>query len=409
MMPGTASGPGHARATVANAGARPRVLMFCPQFAPAIGGAERQAEKLGKALRAQGVDVRILTPRLDRASASAECIDGVLPVRRFVLSDWSKRFPRLRGIGLVNAPWVALQVFWQVWREGRDADIVHCHIGSLQTVAAAYASRVRGLPVICKAAMADDRGDLGEAARLGVIGRLVAKLGRTAFTKWIATTRAVREALLRAGVDNGRILLIPNGVEVGEESLSRPSAKVRRFLYLGRLSTNIQRDVPGMIKAFEEVADKIPGVELAIVGGGDLLEETRVLSRASRNSTQINVPGPMSPGEWLAWAHCFVLPSRREGLSNALLEAMAAGLPCIANDIPPNREVLADGEAGMLVSVADVEQLQAAMLRCATDAPYAAFLATSARARVAQHYALDAVAKKYSELYEALTRCRTSP
>lgn len=42
-----------------------RVLMFCPQFAPLIGGAERQAEKLGMALRTAGVDVRVLTPRLD--------------------------------------------------------------------------------------------------------------------------------------------------------------------------------------------------------------------------------------------------------------------------------------------------------------------------------------------------------
>lgn len=409
MMPDPVNSVGLGRAVAVNSGARPRVLMFCPQFAPAIGGAERQAEKLGKELRAQGIDVRILTPRLDKMSAAVECIDGVLPVRRFVLSDLSKRFPWLRGIGLLNAPWVSLQVFWQVWREGGNADIVHCHIGSLQTVAAAFASRVRGLPVICKAAMADERGDLGEAARLGLTGRLVAKLGRTAFTKWIATTRAVREALLRAGVDDSRILMIPNGVEVCGEALSRPSVAVRRFLYLGRLSTNIDRDVPGMIKAFDAVADGLADVELAIVGGGDLLEETRVLALASRNSPRIKVLGPMSPNEWLAWAHCLVLPSRREGLSNALLEAMAVGLPCIANDIPPNREVLGGGEFGMLVPVADVEQLQAAMLRCATDAPYAVGLAAKAKVRVAERYSLGAVAKKYCDLYEALMRCGSAP
>lgn len=397
MTPDTAHSTGHARA--ANAGTRLRVLMFCPQFAPAVGGAERQAEKLGKALCARGVDVRILTPRLDRASASDERIDGVLPVKRFVLSDWSKRFPWLRGIGLINAPWIALQIFWRVWREAGNADIVHCHIGSLQTVAAAYASRVRGLPVICKAAMADDRGDLGEAAKLGRIGQLVAKLGRSAFTQWIATTQAVRDALLRAGIDESRILVIPNGVDLLDPPARQPLAPVRRFLYLGRLSTNTERDVPGLLRAFDAVADQVGDAELALVGGGDLLEQTRSLAQACRNAGRIRVMGPGNPAEWLTWADCFVLPSRREGLSNALLEAMAAGLPCIANDIPPNREVLAGGEAGMLVPVADVEKLQAAMLRCATDPRHASWLATQACARVSANYMLDAVAQRYYRLY----------
>lgn len=403
MTPEMARSPVHAPGTTASACARPRVLMFCPQFAPAIGGAERQAEKLGKALCVQGVDVRILTPRLDRASASVERLDGVLPVRRFALSDLSKRFPWLRGIGLINAPWIALQIFWRVWREAGAADIVHCHIGSLQTVAAAYAARLRGRPVICKAAMADDRGDLGEAAKFGLIGQLVAKLGRTAFTQWIATTQAVRDALLRAGVDKGHILVIPNGVDLLDPPARQPLAPVRRFLYLGRLSTNIERDLPGLLRAFDAVADQLADAELALVGGGDLLEQTRSLAQACRNASRIRVMGPGNPAEWLAWADCFVLPSRREGLSNALLEAMAAGLPCIANDIPPNREVLAGGEAGMLVPVADVEQLQAAMLRCATDPRHASWLATQAHARVAAHYTLDAVAQRYSELYEDLS------
>ena len=402
MTPEMARSPVHAPGTTASACARPRVLMFCPQFAPAIGGAERQAEKLGKALCARGVDVRILTPRLDRASASDERLDGVLPVRRFALSDWSKRFPWLRGIGLINAPWIALQIFWRVWREAGNADIVHCHIGSLQTVAAAYAARVRGLPVICKAAMADDRGDLGEAAKLGRIGQLVAKLGRTAFTQWIATTQAVRDALLRAGVDESRILVIPNGVDLLDKPARQPLAPVRRFLYLGRLSTNIERDVPGLLRAFDAVADQVGDAELALVGGGDLLEQTRSLAQACRNAGRIRVMGPGNPAEWLTWADCFVLPSRREGLSNALLEAMAAGLPCIANDIPPNREVLADGDAGMLVPVEDAERLQEAMLRCAADVGHAGQLAQAARTRVEKRYSIRGVAMEYADLYAAL-------
>ena len=378
-----------------------RVLMFCPQFAPAMGGAERQAEKLGKALCAQGVDVRVLTPLIDGTSPADEVMDG-LPVRRFRLSDLSARFPGMRGIGLVNAPWIALQIMWHVWREAGSADVVHCHIGSLQSVAAAWAARLRGLPVICKAAMADDRSDLGEAAKAGTTGRVVAWAGRRAFTRWVATTRAVRDALCRAGVDLQRIVVIPNGVEVPDAPAREPMQPVRRFLYLGRLSTNIDRDVPGMIRAFDHLADGDDGVELAVVGGGDLLHGTRAIAAACRHADRIQVLGQSDAAEWLAWADCFVLPSRREGLSNALLEAMAAGLPCIANDIPPNREALGNGDAGVLVAVGDEDGMYEAMSRFATDTAAVRFFANAASRRVESHYAMEAVSAAYRGIYERL-------
>lgn len=379
-----------------------RVLMYCPKFAPVIGGAERQAEKLGMTLRDRGVDVRVLTPMLDSITARCEVRGGVLPVRRFYLSDLSNRFPRVRGIGLINAPWIALQIFWQVWREARRADVVHCHIGSLQSVAAAYAARLRRRPIICKAAMADDRSDLGEAEKFGLTGRIVARLGRTAFTKWIATTQAVRDALLRAGVQESRIVIVPNGVEFAENQSTKLLAPVRRFLYLGRLSTNTERDVPGLISAFDQLADMVVDAQLAIVGGGDLLKETRALATACRHGDRIQVPGPGNPEEWFSWADCFVLPSRREGLSNALLEAMAEGLPCIANDIPPNREVLAAGEAGVLVPVGDTSQLCVAMSELCANLSRADYYRIRARARVEAEYSLTSVAIRYQALYQHL-------
>lgn len=379
-----------------------RVLMFCPQFAPAVGGAERQAEKLSAALLELGVDVQVLTPRLDQTSLALESRAGV-EVRRFKLSDLSRLFPGVRGIGVLNAPWIAVQIGWQVWRAARSVDVVHCHIGGLQTVAAAFAARLRGKPVICKAAMADERSDLGEVARTGVTGRIVARLGTRAFTRWVATTRAVKDALCRADVDERRIVVIPNGVDVVSTVDRQHARPIRRFLYLGRLSTNIERDVPGLIQAFDRLADRMEGVELAIVGGGDLLEQTRAFAAGCRHAQRIQVPGPGVASEWLAWADCFVLPSRREGLSNALLEAMAAGVPCIANDIPPNREVLAEGEAGVLVPVGDIGQLHEEMTSFVMDANRALGFARRARKRVEVYFSIRNVAIAYRHLYHALS------
>ncbi len=378
-----------------------RVLMFCPQFAPLVGGAERQAELLGKTLCRGGVKVCVVTPRMDASSPADETVSG-LHIKRFRLSDLVARFP-LRGIALLNAPRIAFQVMWRVWLDSRDSDIVHCHIGSLQSVAAAWAARLRGIPVICKAGVADDRSDLGEAAKNGLTGRFIAWAGRWTFTCWVATTQEVKEALLRAGVEARRIVIIPNGVDVPASSARISSGRpVQRFLYLGRLSANTQRDVPGLIQAFDILASDLPNVELAVVGDGDLLADTRAAASACRHASRIQVTGPGDPGEWIRWAGCLVLPSRREGLSNALLEAMAAGLPCIAYDIPPNREVLADGAAGVLVTPGDTAALVAAMRQFAMDARHVSSVANAGLNRVASEYEITSIAQRYVQLYWTL-------
>ena len=138
------------------------------------------------------------------------------------------------------------------------------------------------------------------------------------------------------------------------------------------------------------------------MGGGDLFEETRRLAQTCVARDRIHLPGFDRPEKWLAWADCFVLPSRREGLSNALLEAMAAGLPCIANDIPPNREVLDDGKAGVLVPVENCDALEAAMRDMVEDDGMARRFALKAKERAERCYSIRAVADRYVNLYESL-------
>jgi glycosyltransferase involved in cell wall biosynthesis len=382
-------------------GQRTSVVMFCPQFRPVVGGAERQAEKLAAALVEAGCRVTIVTPRIDPDSPDRETANGVT-IERFRLVDLSRRYP-VSGVALVNIPYILWQITRAVRSYLKGADVLHCHIASLQTAGAALAGRVAGVPVLLKAAMADHRSDLGEIEKAGASGRLVAWLVRALIQTWVATTAAVEESLIRAGVAPGKIVRIPNGVDLPVDPKKRPASdRVRRFLYLGRLSSNIQRDVPTLVKAFDRLATTHTEVELAIVGGGDLLEETRKLAETCSSRDRIHLPGFDRPEEWLAWADCFVLPSRREGLSNALLEAMAAGLPCIANDIPPNREVLANGEAGILVPVDDIDALEKAMRDVVEKWGVAEHFAWMAKDRVEQCYSISAVATQYGQLYEKL-------
>lgn len=379
------------------------VLMFCPQFRPVVGGAERQAEKLAIALVAAGCRVTIVTPRIDLDSADVEEFNGVR-VERFPLTDLSRRFP-IPGIALINIPVILWQVMRAVRVRLKGCHVLHCHLASLQTAGAALAGRLSGIPVLCKAAIAAQRSDLGEIESGGLTGHFVAWLIRVLISNWIATTEAVSQALMRAGVNPKQIVRIPNGVDLSDNFAQHASGKsVRRFLYLGRLSTNIQRDVPTLIRAFDRLAVMHPDVELALVGSGDLFEETVALVNACGARDRIEVPGLDDPNKWLTWADCFVLPSRNEGMSNALLEAMAAGLPCIANDILPNREVLKNGEAGVLVPVGGGDQLVEAMERMASDSVHADTMRAAALDCVRSQYGIKSVADRYTALYEELSR-----
>lgn len=89
------------------------IIMFCPQYRPLVGGAERQAEKLACALVRKGMTVTILTPRVDPISVEVENVGGVV-IRRFVLHDLSRRWA-LPGIGFPNIPWILSQVARAVW------------------------------------------------------------------------------------------------------------------------------------------------------------------------------------------------------------------------------------------------------------------------------------------------------
>ena len=191
---------------------KPSVLMFCPQFRPLIGGAERHAEKLAVALAETGCQVKILTPRIDPDSPDSEEANGVT-IERFPLTDLARRYP-VPGVAVLNIPYILWQVARAVRPHLKDADVLHCHLGSLQSAAAALAARLTHVPNLCTACTADHRSDLGDIEKTGATGPLVAWLARALIRTWVATTAAVETALIRAGVEPGKIVRIPNGVDL---------------------------------------------------------------------------------------------------------------------------------------------------------------------------------------------------
>ena len=220
-------------------------------------------------------------------------------------------------------------------------------------VIALWASRGLGVPVVISERNQPDRPGLGRAHKLA--RRLTYPLASALVVQTDAIASWAR-ARFRVPV-----YVIPNPVHLGAGDARRADGDEQWLISLGRLAPQKGFDI--LIESFAAVASKHPKWRLVIYGEGPdrpLLERQRA---ASGCADRILLPGlTRDPAEALSSASLFVLPSRFEGYPNALLEALAQGLPVLATSCPGGMvEILADGVHGMLVPPDDVAAMTTAL------------------------------------------------
>ncbi len=142
---------------------------------------------------------------------------------------------------------------------------------------------------------------------------------------------------------------------------------------------------------------------LVIVGHDRLDGELQRWASAKLPEHDIRFPGPVgNMPDWYRAADVFVLPSRSEGLCNALLEAMASGLAVVATDVPGNREVVRDDETGLLAAVEHPAGFGALLRRVVADGRLRRRLGHAAREHVTTEYDINRTVEAYARAYEGL-------
>jgi len=235
----------------------------------------------------------------------------------------------------------------------------------------------------------------------------------------IANSSAVRNWLVSLGMDQNHIDVIPNGIAVKERLTGSRDSGIRHELGIDPkvpVIAAISRLNPGkgieyLLKAAVIVRDQFPEARFLIVGGSyfdpaykpslerlakELNVADRVLFTGERNDIQ----------QLLQEVNISVLPSLSEGLSNSLLESMAAGLPVIATNVGGNPEIVQDGKTGFLVPARDEKALSDAILRMLKAPEMGERFGDAGYQRVSKHFSLAATVRRTEDLYTMLLEQR---
>ncbi len=154
-----------------------------------------------------------------------------------------------------------------------------------------------------------------------------------------------------------------------------------------------------LLKAFAQLHGRYPSIHLLLVGSGpDKPAIKRQLGQMASGSAVHLLGYRPDIADILGASDIFVLPTEREGMSNAILEAMAAGLPCVITDIPVNRELISNNKTGLLSDYDDAHDLQSQLERLIKDEDLRRQLGQAARQYVRDHHSLPYVVRGWRNL-----------
>ena len=380
-----------------------RLLMVTPRYWPLVGDTERVATRLANEFCGRGCPTTILTARWH-----PDWPETVLHRDALV-----KRLP-----GAPRGGWTTFRYLRALsrWVRQHRADFDVVYVMNLRHDAYAIVSALRSLdaPVVLRAQRAGATGDCHwqDHARFG---RRIRKSCQAA-AAIIASTDVGVEELLRAGYSS------VHKIEYGAEEMEPRSAATRFHARAALADVNQDLDVaefapvavsvdrfaegrglPNLIRAWIPIANRWPSAQLWLIGDGPLRDSLyeSIVQHGLRQ--QIVMPGSFDElSELYHAADLFVSPSPDYGTTQALVEALAAGLPIIATDTLDVREMMDDSVHGYLVPSGDRRRLTDRIAQLFEAPELALLYGLAARRRANECFSLSRVVDNHIALFQQL-------
>jgi phosphatidylinositol alpha-mannosyltransferase len=363
-----------------------RVGLVCPYDFDVPGGVQAHVRDLAEALLADGHHVSVIAP----AGDDSRLPPYVVPAGRSVPVPYNGAVARL-SFGFLSANRVRRWV-----REGRF-DVLHVHEPQVPSVGLLACWVARG-PIVATWHSSISR------SRVLAVSAPMLQSALEKITGRIVVSEAARKTLVEH--IGGDAVIIPNGVAVDRYAAAEPLPGWRDggevIGFLGRIDEP-RKGLPVLLDAFARLAPRRPGLRLLIAGPGDGDEVRQRVPEPYRD--RVVLLGMVSEEDKVRAYHSvdvFCAPNLGgESFGIVLTEAMSAGAPILASDIPAFRRVLGDGQAGALFATGDPESLAREAERLLDDPERRAKLSDEARFAV-RRYDWSTVARDVLRVYETV-------
>ena len=376
-----------------------KILHVIPSVSPVHGGPSRAIVDIEQALAARGIEVTTVTTN-DDGDVRTLPVQCGKPVATPFATRWY--FPR------TTVPFKVSVGLGQWLRKNVKAfDVVHAHaLFSFAPVAASFIARKAGVPyvlrplgVLARYGMTQHHPMLKRVSLALIERRLIESANAVHFTSLAEQGEAEALGLKCQSV------LIPLGIDVGS---APKSVRVRThehgafdLLFLSRIDP--KKNIEGLLQALQLVRVKNLNVTLNIAGDGDAkyIAALQTLARDLAVDDRVNWLGYVEGGkksEVLATASAFVLPSYSENFGIAVVEALAAGLPCVVSRGVALSDEVEKAGAGIVVGTTP-EDIAAGLERLMGDRTGLSVKSTAARTLATSTFSIDAMGARLEALY----------
>ncbi|MEZ7493081.1 glycosyltransferase family 4 protein [Pseudoalteromonas distincta] len=378
-----------------------KILMLTCQYMPDVfGGAEKQCGRISKGIKAEGVDVHVLTSRQKFIGKANEVMNDV-PVTRL----YSPIAPDLLGRWLpFSVYWLIRVLIWGMFNS-KSFDVIHCHQGKFGAFVGCCLARFFKKPILIKVGNSNQYMDFKALKSKKIVGPIMACFVLKTNPTIVAISGVIAQNCKEFGFKN--IINIPNSIDkslINTDSpiLNDKNDSVINLFYHGRLEQIKKVDV--LMEAFALLTKKHKQVHFHLIGSGSVLPAAKKYIEENNLQNKITFYGEVDdPVNFINQFDIFVNASEAEGFSNSLLEALLAGKVLVSTPVSGASDAIFTDENGYIST-----GFSAAEIVKSTEGGIALHNKNSGEVQsyseqlVASKFTVGIIAKQYIKLYTKL-------